>query len=176
MSQRATCANLPLPSPMLLQWGAPLPPTCRWLRAPLTPFCKWFLGLLLSGYPTYFYHFPITSVASLGILSGSPLGSFCHPFKKQKKPGSQPGHTVRLAIRLIFSPCILWLFSLPSFFHIPPYAEIFHFLLLPYPICNWPISSPPSPCVHCISSPPLPLHPWGQRNGFPMLYDSRTMG
>ena len=46
----------------------------RWLRALLPPFCNLFLGLLLSDFSIYiFCTLPVPPVASLDILSGSPL-------------------------------------------------------------------------------------------------------
>lgn len=46
----------------------------RWLRALLPPFCNLFLGLLLSDFSLYiFCTLPVPPVASLDILSGSPL-------------------------------------------------------------------------------------------------------
>ena len=172
-------------SPMLLQWCAPLPPICRWMRAPLPSLCKWWLGLL-SVSPNYIDYFP-------------------------QYPCGQPGHTVRLTTRLslfhLFLPPVgtisfsskkkrsrpNWVASLgilsgslpgSSCLSVPVGASLYSFLLSPSSSPSLFIPLTPLPIHNSLLSipwrspdrfPSPPLHPWGQRNGPPTLYDSRTM-
>ena len=55
---------------------------------------------------------------------------------------------------------------------------LYGFIHLSYPISPFPITRYDwlFSLFESLYTPPRPLHPWGQRNGSPTLYDSRTMG
>jgi len=54
---------------------------------------------------------------------------------------------------------------------------LYGFIHLSYPISPFPITRYDwlFSLFESLYTPPRPLHPWGQRNGSPTLYDSRTM-
>ena len=167
-------------SPMLLQWCAPLPPICRWMRAPLPSGCKWTWPALP------FHQIMSITVANLGILSGSPLSSLSFP----SFPTSSRHHLLFFKKKRSRPNCVASLGilsgSLPgsSCLSVPVGASLYSFLLSPssspslfIPLPHYQSTIPSFQFLgaHRIGSLPLPFHPWSQRNGPPTLYDSRTM-